>query len=554
MQSMGRTITRWLALAATALLVACGGGGGGSPPAPTYTIGGNVTVTGGGALAPGLVLQVNAGDSLARSSTGTFTFATPVPSSTTYTVTVSTQPATQNCAVTNGSGTVGSTNVTNVGVACTDRPTHSVGGTITNLLGTGLSLQLNGTSTLPISGTGSVTFTFATPIAEGNPYNVTVSAQPGLPGQVCSVTNGTGTMATIDITTVAVDCQLPAPKFAYVATQTDNRLTPYSVNPTTGSLTTVSTAPSMAVGTNTTPYAAVIDPRGRTVWVSSDGGIAGSTGSVTVFSVNSTTGALTQRAAVPIGGRPVALAFDPTGRFVYVAGFSGDGVTAIAVNTTTGLPSSFIGTIAAGTNPQSIKVDATGRFVYVSNATSNTISQFSISSTTGSLTFVPPAVPAGGQPAGLSTDPLGRFVYVANATGNTVGTYVANTTTGVLTAGVPAPSGAEPSDVALDPLGRFAYALNNNPATGNSVTRYTINASTGALTAGAIEPTGTAPSSATVDPSGTFLYVANSGILGGNSTLSAFRIDQTTGALTGVGGLLTIGASGAGSIAILPAR
>jgi hypothetical protein len=101
MQNMGRNFAHWLALAATALLVACGGGGGSS--APTYTIGGNVTVTGAGALAPGLVLQVNGGDSLPRSTTGTFTFATPVPSSTTYTVTVSAQPATQNCLVTNAS-------------------------------------------------------------------------------------------------------------------------------------------------------------------------------------------------------------------------------------------------------------------------------------------------------------------------------------------------------------------------------------------------------------------------------------------------------------------
>ena len=102
------------------ILAACGGGGGSSAPMATYTIGGMVTGLSGG----GLVLQNNAGDRLAISASGAFTFTSGLNSGAAYSVTVATQPAapTQNCVVTNGTGNVGTANVTNVAVACTTVP------------------------------------------------------------------------------------------------------------------------------------------------------------------------------------------------------------------------------------------------------------------------------------------------------------------------------------------------------------------------------------------------------------------------------------------------
>jgi uncharacterized delta-60 repeat protein len=43
----------------------------------------------------------------------------------------------------------------------------------------------------------------------GFTYNVSVGTQPGNPSQICTVTNGTGTMANANITNVAVDCVTP---------------------------------------------------------------------------------------------------------------------------------------------------------------------------------------------------------------------------------------------------------------------------------------------------------------------------------------------------------
>jgi uncharacterized repeat protein (TIGR03803 family) len=102
------------------LLSGCGGGGyggdGGSGGGTTYTVGGTVS----GLTGSGLVLRNNGGDDLPVSASGIFAFATEVANGAAYFVTVSTQPAnpTQTCTVTNGSGTMGSSNVANVSVEC----------------------------------------------------------------------------------------------------------------------------------------------------------------------------------------------------------------------------------------------------------------------------------------------------------------------------------------------------------------------------------------------------------------------------------------------------
>lgn len=86
-----------------------------APPPSNYTVGGTVS-----ALSGNLVLQNNAGDDLTVGANGSFTFATSLADLSPYRVTVSTQPSGQSCSVSNGSGTISGTNVTNVGVDCVD--------------------------------------------------------------------------------------------------------------------------------------------------------------------------------------------------------------------------------------------------------------------------------------------------------------------------------------------------------------------------------------------------------------------------------------------------
>ncbi len=78
---------------------------------------------------------------------------------------------------------------------------YSVGGTVSGLSGT-VVLQDNGADTLSVSANGS--FAFGTQLAGGAAYAVTVQANPS--GQTCTVSNGSGTVGSANVTNVAVSC------------------------------------------------------------------------------------------------------------------------------------------------------------------------------------------------------------------------------------------------------------------------------------------------------------------------------------------------------------
>eukprot|EP01030_Chromulinospumella_sphaerica_P002628 gene2628-2570_t len=82
--------------------------------AATYTVGGSVSGLAGGTV----VLQNNGRDDLSVASNGGFTFGTALAGGTAYAITVRTQPSGQSCTVRNGTGTVGSANVSTVDVSC----------------------------------------------------------------------------------------------------------------------------------------------------------------------------------------------------------------------------------------------------------------------------------------------------------------------------------------------------------------------------------------------------------------------------------------------------
>lgn len=83
-------------------------------------------------------------------------------------------------------------------------PTHTVGGTLGGLAGSGLVLSLNGSENLPLVADGA--FAFSTELADGVSYAVTVASQPTSPAQTCTVTGGSGSIAGADVTDVAVTC------------------------------------------------------------------------------------------------------------------------------------------------------------------------------------------------------------------------------------------------------------------------------------------------------------------------------------------------------------
>ena len=88
------------------------------PPIVTHVVGGTVS-----GLAGSVVLQNNGGNNLSITSAGSFAFPTTINEGDAYDVTILTQPASQTCTVSNGAGTIGNGDVTNIVVSCANNVT-----------------------------------------------------------------------------------------------------------------------------------------------------------------------------------------------------------------------------------------------------------------------------------------------------------------------------------------------------------------------------------------------------------------------------------------------
>jgi hypothetical protein len=95
---------------------------------------------------------------------------------------------------------------------------HSIGGAVTGLVGSGLVLRLDigdgGSETLTVDADG--TFTFSAAMSPGDAYDVVVD-EPPAPFQECNVENGSGTVGDEDVTNVEVTCDAPAPAVIEIA-------------------------------------------------------------------------------------------------------------------------------------------------------------------------------------------------------------------------------------------------------------------------------------------------------------------------------------------------
>ena len=95
------------------------------------------------------------------------------------------------------------------------------------------------------------------------------------------------------------------------------------------------------------------------------------------------TGLLTSLGAtVAAGNSPNSVTVDPSGRFAYVANSWSDSVSAYTIDPATGALTS-IGVAPAGTGPLPVAIDPTGRFAYVANTITNDVSAYAIDAATG---------------------------------------------------------------------------------------------------------------------------------------------------------------------------
>jgi 6-phosphogluconolactonase (cycloisomerase 2 family) len=183
------------------------------------------------------------------------------------------------------------------------------------------------------------------------------------------------------------------------------------------------------------------------MWVASQGDQL-----VTFFNINLSSGVASEvGTGAPTGLGPVAIAFAPSAGALFVANRDDNTISYYALNSDGSLPTpcpppkaANCNTIAAGPvagTPVALAVDPSGKFLFVANQASqlvysppntpDTVAVFTIGSG-GALTAAGFFASTGNGPAALAAPPAGNFLYVANQFTSTV-SILSYSSTGVLT-------------------------------------------------------------------------------------------------------------------------
>jgi DNA-binding beta-propeller fold protein YncE len=362
--------------------------------------------------------------------------------------------------------------------------TFTIGGTISGLTETGLTLNDNGGDTLTVA-PGATAFTFATALASGASYDVAVATQPL--GENCTATANTGT-ASANVTSVAIAC---ADSGVAVATLAGS---PPGAGGTAGTAGNANGTGSAA--TFSAPAGVAVDSSGN-VYVAEYGNndIRKITpeGVVTLFAGSSSA---TQGDANGTGDaasfwNPTGVAVDSAGN-VYVADESNNQIRMItpggAVTVFAGSPTGAIGdsngtgSTASFSAPNGIAIDSSGN-LWVTDSGNNEIREIT---TPGAVVTTPYGNPTAGKtnangntaqfhtPTAIAVDPTSGNLFVADAGNNeireinvttTAVTLFAGSAGGTAGSGNGTGSGASfsaPSGIAIDATGNLYIADTKN--------------------------------------------------------------------------------------------
>jgi len=333
--------------------------------------------------------------------------------------------------------------------------------------------------------------------------------------------------------------------FLYVATQGDSLVTPFTIDLSTGRLSTN----GKATATGATPSAMVLSSSGKVLFIANQGD-----NTISSFTVNSDgTLAAGSSAQCSTGVSPVNMATDSGGKFLFVTYLGSQldpnqpsAICVFSINNTS-LTQAAVATFAVPTpGPSGVAVTPDAKFLYVSNRFDNSLSQYNVDDSGNLTSFA--NYPVGTSPAGvtIATTKNSTFLYVANTGSNTVSGFVVCTTVSSLCANADGTlvSTGNPLSVQLGPVataatsdGTFLFVVNQQS---NQISQLKIAGGSGVLTANspAAISTGLTPNWVTVrkgaqtvaTTGGTtdYLYVPNLGA----ATVSAYSFDSTKGVLS----------------------
>ena len=273
-------------------------------------------------------------------------------------------------------------------------------------------------------------------------------------------------------------------------------------------------------------------------------------------------GRLTAKAAGPNLPDPSFLAIHPSRKYLYAVnevgkfnGKKGGGVSALAIDPTSGTLTLLNQQSSVGSGPCHLTVDRSGKNVLVANYGSGSVACLPIKAD-GTLSAATSFIQHEGRSAdasrqksphahSINLDQANRFALVADLGLDQVRVYQFDHEKGTLTPNdppfAPVRPGSGPRHLAFDPGGHFAYVISEMA---NTVTVFGYDSAKGTLSE--VQTVSTLPedfrgTSYTAEvqahPSGKFVYGSNRG----HDSIAIFVVDPATGKLTAAGHQSTLG-------------
>lgn len=259
----------------------------------------------------------------------------------------------------------------------------------------------------------------------------------------------------------------PSGAFLYVANISDDDIYEYSINSTNGTLTPLSPK-SVSNGGGTEPDELAMNSAGTLLWAT------GHAGTVTYYTVNTSTGQLTKGGSIGGFDTPFGITVYPNTALavLYVSDTTTGLVWPMTYNTTTGaLTKNFTAEHSSdpsANTPAAIAIDPSGESLFIADQVLGEVSSFSIDTSTGAIipefTFANSStsdVPVG---IGIGVNTGVEYLFTANQGGDSVSSFIASATT-LTTPPVLASPYNGPTGLVVDPENLFVYTADKGDGT-----------------------------------------------------------------------------------------
>ncbi|HEX4022610.1 MAG TPA: beta-propeller fold lactonase family protein [Acidobacteriaceae bacterium] len=245
-----------------------------------------------------------------------------------------------------------------------------------------------------------------TALTSGSVYVYTI----GTNGALTIGNNGTVVASTLLTTNMAID---KTGGWLFLVSSSSPQLLEYQINTSTGVLTAPTTASYTLTGG--APTQIYVTPNNAYVYI----GLG--TGGVDIFTLNSTTGALSNhqhlKSLNSTTGADNAIGSDANSKFLFV-GETGSGIRSFTIGTNGGLSEVSGSPFKAGLGPASIVMDPTNAYVYIANKTASSVAGYTLGSA-GKLTQLSASpFTAGTSPISMSLDATSTYLAVASSGGS----------------------------------------------------------------------------------------------------------------------------------------